>query len=383
MNTNNSSSNNLYGLPRLDKRWIWIGLGVLTLFVNYLFKLNPAFTEIIYSRGIFVIIRTVWDYTLGWLPFPLLYLLVPIVAIWSSHKLVVTIRNYKMVKWRYRLGSLLISGLALTGGIFFVFQFLWGFNYHRVSVADQMGLMLSQPDSAMVYAEAELATRMMIEARANIPGAQEESLREEHLPSNLEAHMRENLHIVLKTWNYPTPGRVRGRRVFPKGLLMRLGATGIYIPFAGEGHIDAALPPVNRPFTLAHELSHGYGIGNEGNANFWAYLSTEQSSYPSVKYSGRLSYWRYTMRQLRLLDPEAFKMLYNSVPPGVIADLQKIRNVYNQYPDFFPKINQQVYHSYLRSQGVKEGILSYHEVIAMVRAWREKTKDPQQPDHTE
>jgi len=227
MNTKNTVSNNFSGLPRLDKRWIWIGLGVLTLFVNYLFKLNPAFTEIIYSRGIFVIIRTVWDYTLGWLPFPLLYLWLPAVVLWGSHKLVITIRNYKMVKWRYRLGSLLISILALSGGIFFLFQFLWGFNYHRVSVAEQMGLLLSQPDSAMVYAEAELASRMLIEARTKIPNAQGQALREEHLPPDLEAFMRDNLKTTLKSWNYPTPGRVRGRRVFPKGLLMRLGPSQV------------------------------------------------------------------------------------------------------------------------------------------------------------
>jgi len=80
------------------------------------------------------------------------------------------------------------------------------------------------------------------------------------------------------------------------------------------------------------------------------------------------------MRQLRLLDPEAFNALYNSMPEGVIADLQEIQNVYDQYPDFFPKLNQQVYNSYLKSQGVRKGILSYNEVVAMVRAWREKVK---------
>ncbi len=372
MSRQETSVGRLMGFPKLDRRWLWIGAGLITLIINYLFKLNPNFTEIVYSRGIFVLIRNVWDYTLGWLPFPILYLILPILIVWVSRKLIITLRNYQQVRWRYRLGSMLISLLALISGIFTLFQFLWGFNYHRVPVEVQLGLTLRSPDSAAIYSEAQLATGWVIESRAQIPNIDSDPLSPTHLPDNLELHMRSQLVKALRDWKYPTPGRVRGRRLHPEGLLMRLGATGIYIPFVGEGHIDSALPPVVRPFTLAHELSHGLGIGDEGSANFWAFLATEQSTDPAIKYSGRLAYWRYTMRQLRLLDRGAFERIYDNLPEGIIADLNEIRNVYSKYPDFFPEMNRRVYDSYLKSQGVEKGILSYNELVARVRAWRMK-----------
>jgi len=372
MKTKNITFRGLYTFPRMDRRLIWIGLGLFTWVVNYLFQLNPAFTEIVYSRGIFLLLRWVWDYTLGWLPFPLLYLAVPLILAFFFRKGIKAIQNYQQVRWRYRIGSFLFSLLAFLGAVFFLFQFMWGFNYYRVPVAEQMGLTLSAPDSNKVYTEAALAQQMILEVYAKISHKDDQPLLAKHLPENLEAELRANLTQVLAEWEYPTPGRVRSRIVFPKGLLMRLGASGIYIPFVGEGHIDAALPPVSQPFTLAHEMAHGYGIGNEGSANFWAYLTTEQSSHPAIQYSGRLAYWRYAMRQLRLLDTQAFQQHLEALPKGIQADMAAVREAYRQYPDFFPEFNERAYNSYLQSQGVKEGILSYQQLVALVQAWRVK-----------
>ena len=57
------------GIGNLDKRFTWIGLGLFTMFITFLLGLNPTFTEVVYSRGLFALIRWVWDYTLGWIPF--------------------------------------------------------------------------------------------------------------------------------------------------------------------------------------------------------------------------------------------------------------------------------------------------------------------------
>ena len=358
-------------LPRLDKRFVWIGMGILAFFLTQLFKWNPPFTEIVYSRGIFLGFRWVWDHSLGLLPIPLLYVLICLLGIWLGRKFWLTSKNFKGVKWRYRLGSLFLSLLAIIGLVYFLFQFLWGFNYYRVPVQEQLDLRLVEMDSTDVYEEARWATENMLKNRQLIAASMDESLGYQNLPNALESKARRALEQVLMESQYPTNGRVRGRILWPKGFLLRLGASGIYIPFVGEGHIDAALPAASRPFTLAHELSHGYGFGDEGTANFWGYLATQASDDPSIRYSGSLAYWRYTARSLVLLNPTAFRAMRDTLPNGIMEDLKAIRQVYDDYPDFFPSFNEVVYDSYLKSQGVSEGKLSYNKIVPMVRAWRE------------
>ena len=61
--------------------------GLCALLLRFIFSLSPEITETIYSRGIFVVIRYVLDYTIGLIPFPLLYPLIVLlflVVIWNG-----------------------------------------------------------------------------------------------------------------------------------------------------------------------------------------------------------------------------------------------------------------------------------------------------------
>ena len=283
-------------LPQLDRRFMWIGLGFLTFILTQLFSWNPTFTEIVYSRGLFLGWRWIWDRTIGLLPFPVLYLLLAGLIFWVGRKSWKTLKNFRGVKWRHRLGSLFLSLLAFVSFLYFLFQFMWGFNYYRVPIEEQLRLELTPLDSTDVREEFAWATRQMLKDRSQIPLLTEGELLYDDLPQTLEKDVRIALEKALAASQYPINSRVRGRILQPKGSLLRMGASGIYIPFVGEGHIDAALAPASRPFTLAHELSHGYGFGDEGTANFWGYLATQEAEHPAIRYSGSLTYWRYTAK---------------------------------------------------------------------------------------
>ena len=59
---------------RYRQYWLGIALGLLTFLLKGLFSANPSLTEILYSRGLFLAVRTLIDYLLAWLPIPLIYL---------------------------------------------------------------------------------------------------------------------------------------------------------------------------------------------------------------------------------------------------------------------------------------------------------------------
>src|SRR5690606_10755435 len=161
----------------------------------------------------------------------------------------------------------------------------------------------------------------------------------------------------------PGIGRVRVRQPWPKGILMRWSTAGIYIPQVAEGHIDRGLAAVQKPFTMAHEMAHGYGVTDEGACNFIAWLACRQSPDPAIRYSGALLYWRYVASEM---PREAVDQALQKLPPVVERSLRVIRDNNRRYPDILPRLRDLIYGTYLRGHGVQGGLRSYHYVVLMV-----------------
>lgn len=354
------------------RSWPWIGivLGGLTWVLLMIFQANPFFTEVVYSQGVFALLRTVWDYSLGWLPFPWLYLAVPFLIF----LLIRTIkkREKQILVWHVRLRRILLGILGAFGMVMFLFYFSWGFNYQRVSIEDRLSMEVDSLTLDGLREEYRLATISLLRADSAL-GSRTKAISEEDLPDNLESYLRNSEKQWLTSHNLSAPGRPRGRRVFPKGMLMQLGASGIYIPFVAEGHIDASLPPVMRPSTMAHELGHAFGYGDEGTCNFLGWATCVYSDHPVVQYSGRLAYWRETANRLGIIERDSVLAQIERLPNGIQADLTEIRAVREKYPGFFPQVSTAIYDEYLQAQGIEEGMLNYARVIHLVKAWRKTT----------
>ncbi|MEL6926376.1 MAG: DUF3810 family protein, partial [Bacteroidota bacterium] len=191
-----------------------------------------------------------------------------------------------------------------------------------------------------------------------------------NLPTALEPFMRKEMKALLRDLSFPTPGRVRGRQLQPKGILLRFSTAGVYLPWTGECHIDAGLHPLQKPFVMAHELAHGYGFTDEGSCNFLAFLACIQSDHTFVKYSGYLNYWRYLAGAYRSYYPEEYTGFRENLPKGVQNDLNEINAYMARYPDWIPELRYVAYETYLKAQGIDEGMENYNRVIMLVTAWR-------------
>ena len=154
-------------------------------------------------------------------------------------------------------------------------------------------------------------------------------------------------------------------------MLLRISTAGVYLPWVLEAHIDAGLHPLQHAFTLTHEATHAYGFTDEGVCNFWAYVATHDHSNLYIRYAGLLTYWRYLASSYRKVAPEAYRAYRREeVPTGISNDLMAIYRNGQQYPDILPAVRDRAYDTYLKSQGVKEGLQSYSRVVLLVQAWR-------------
>ena len=354
----------------MDSRWIWILLGFITLIIRYL---TPAeWIESLYSRGLFLWIRRIIDYGIGWFPIPLLYVFYAVLIIWLIVKIFKT--NWKLFfKWKHLLDAF-FSLIAFSGGLLFFFFFLWGFNYGRVPLVQQLKLKLQPIGVEELKIELEKVTKKVLATRERLDSVGEETLKENLFPSKLESRCRAAVEATLAELHYPTAGKVRGRILPTKGILLRFSSSGVYWPFVGEGNIDGGLHPLQQPFTLCHELSHGYGMTNEGVCNFLGYIATQKSDNEYIRYSGLLSYWRYIAIAYQRFAREDYWKFRETLPKGFQADLDAINKSLDKYPDIFPRLRYAAYDTYLKSQGIEEGMKSYSTVIMLVRAWERRTK---------
>jgi len=329
--------------------------------------------ESVYSRGIYQGVRWIFDHTVTITPIPLLYVLAILLLIWLVWSIFKFFRDARPIS--KRLGSTLYSLLAFAGGFIFFFMWLWGFNYARIPIETQLDFDPQPLTLQDIQATFNEHTILLDSLRQNIPNADTTTLSADFLPENLETKMRDLLTTTLIDLNYPTTGRVRGRLIYPKGILIRNSASGIYIPFVAEGNIDGGLHHLSIPFTIAHEMAHGYGHGDEGTCNFLAYLACQRATDPYIRYAGTYSYWRYLRSALRSFDRDTYLELEAQLPTGIRNDLESLKRSWKLYPQSFPKFRDWLYDRFLKSQGVTEGVKSYSKVVKMVETWEKKKSE--------
>lgn len=320
-------------------------LGVLSIFASRILAKSPEITESIYRNTVFYGYRWIWDTTLGWVPFPVMLLVfifyfLHAVRLWRRRWLF----NYK--PW-FRLP------LNFLGGLILWFYLAWGFNYSAVGLVDKLNIDTST--TADLSGLRAMAVQKASAARQNSEVAR---FQETHV-SSAEMHTIHNLvREFLQQTEVATPGLVRVRVISLNGWMRRMGVSGIYLPFSGECHVDGSYPLLQQWFTIAHEIAHGYGITDEGECNFVAFMALQASADDSFVYAAWFSLL------LELVPRSEFEML----PSELAMDRLMLRQNAERYPPYIPRLAEKTNHLFLKSQGVDDGIESYDRWPMMVQA---------------
>lgn len=366
---------------KVRRALLWAALGACAFGLQIGLGPDSALAERFYSRGLFVGFRWIWDRTLGLSPAPWLYVFLAAVLVRLGWGLARRLARRKkagpsaslpLPPHGRTLARLLLGAVAWAGRLVFFFYLLWGFNYNRVGVGRQMGLEAAALTAADLRAELSWAAGLAAEARAAIPGAGDGALAKADRPESLETTMRARMAAVLRRAGLPAPGRVRIRALRPAGWLRRFGSDGVYIPYFGEGYVAGDLLPHERPFTLAHEMAHGYGLTDEGGVNFLAFLACRDSSDPLIRYSAAAALWIYAAGDLAAESAAEARAAWDALPAGMKADIRAAQRQAARYRGLVERASGRIYEKFLRSNQVKEGLRSYSRFVGLVAAWRKK-----------
>jgi hypothetical protein len=350
--------------------WSWAILGVFALLIRFVAAQYPEATDDIYSRMFFPVIRNVIDMTLGKLPFPSVYLFI------ASVVLVIGVyinRLRKRKGWKYKI---FYSFRALSNGLgalIFFFLFFWGFNYQRTSIVQQLGLVPKALNLEQVKNEINITQRLVQQYRRALK--LDTAAIQETIPyPELEIMVRRNIADNLDMLGLNFTGRPRTKLFSPPGFMRKMGILGIYFPFTGESYIDPTLHALEKPFTVAHEMAHSYGVTDEGEANFIAWVICTNSDDPLMGYSGQLKLLAYQIRDYYKMDPKAYKKWIITLDSGVRNDLISIQKAGEEIKPYSIELSRRTNDIFLKSQGVKAGIMSYQQLPKLAFAWRERMK---------
>ncbi|NLB11006.1 DUF3810 domain-containing protein [bacterium] len=141
--------------------------------------------------------------------------------------------------------------------------------------------------------------------------------------------------------------------------LSEMQTTGISFSLTGENHVNKLMPPVEIPFTLAHELAHSKGVMREDDANLCALLVCLNSDNSFIKYS---AYFRACPRLLSAVyyscSKEDFEEVQASLSSLVLNEYANYDEYWEEHK-FFSEFQVWLNDLYLKSQGISTGVDSY------------------------
>lgn len=318
--------------------------GSVAIVVFILLKLQPDWAEGIYGLVVYPFIRKVFDFSIGLLPFPAVYL-VPIplfVLVWRHF------RTRKPIVHHFR------SGLNFVGWAVALFYFLWGFNYARPDLSQRIDSHKTQVSDSMLIALGTYTVKSLNSLRtANVISALPNSSRPESI-------LRAAVEQSVAQYGIELNTRSRARLLSPPGVLRKMGITGIYFPFTGEGLLEKSHPQPEKLFVMAHELAHSYGITDEGEANLVAYLACTNHDNSLIQYAGHLSMWEYLRGSLIRRNIAAVTEFEDRLSELVKADLEMLKAERNRFREWIPHLGEKVNDTYLKAQGIEAGVEAYN-----------------------
>ena len=353
----------------MKKRKLYLILFIpIQLIGFYIIELSPNFIEEYYSTGLYKYISSILRILLGFIPLAIGQLIffagaiLPFVYIFWRAVLLFK----KKVRLKEEVKKLVFNGLAIFSIVYFLFNMLWGLNYHRISIADIRHFNKSNYTTTDLIEVSDFLIqetnkfRLQISCNDSLPLTVEISNKVifEMAKNGYDQISKTNPELEYK---YPSI-----KPMFTPQVYSYLGISGIYSPFTGEALVNASVPTFTLPATVCHEMAHQIGFALEDEANYIAYITCKNNPSPIFKYSGSLLAIRYAMNTLAHIDSCAYRKLINKINFGVMLDIKMHKTFWRQYSGLMNQVSSTFNDLYLKSNHQKQGVESYNLMVNLL-----------------
>jgi len=349
------------------RKWLFPLPAVIGLLLFGLLPYAPQLTERVFSRFLFRVIAVPLGALAAVFPLSLTECLAVLALPLFILLLIGWIRRMKRSANRRRLlgRSVRAAGWALSSA-FLLYMLLHGANFYRLPAAALMDIDTAVRSPAYLQqvcidlAEKASAQRQLVaedeEGCMRLSQSKAATLRLAHDGYNKLSHRYPFL------WG----GVWRAKPVLLSHWWSYTGITGMYFPLFAEANVNVDIPDWSIPSTAAHELAHTRGFAREDECNFFSYLTSIASDSADFRYSGYLFAYIYCSNALYAYNGEMGAEARAHCSEGVIRDLAANSRYWKQFEGKVQEVSTSVNNSFISSQGVEDGELSYGRVVQLI-----------------
>ena len=355
---------------RLKRFWLLVP-GAVALVLTWLAPMNPATTEALFSRGLYLWWSSAWGFLPSLVPFSVAQWVVVaalvLIAVFIIYYIIRLVRGKgerTLILWR-AMGT----ALAAVSIAFFLFATLCGLNYYRPTFVEEAGFEVRPSTTEELTALCENLAGEMNSARAEIDGSPD-AFAVTH--GGFEAYSREAVsNMALLAEAYPALSRPLyspPKPVLFSRLMSYADISGMYFPFTVESNINTDGPFFTIPATMGHELAHQCGFMREDEANFIGYLTCKNSDDPLTRYSGYALAYDYAITALAREDPSQAQAIAATLSEAVRTDRQERAAFWRQFEGPLAEVSHAANNAYLRANQQQDGTKSYGRMVDLLLA---------------
>ncbi|MEM1338140.1 MAG: DUF3810 domain-containing protein [Bacteroidota bacterium] len=321
---------------------------------------HPDWIETYYSEGLYPYISQFLRMLFGWIPF-------------SVGDLFYTVLFFAAFRYLYLHGKrlwkrpkqfLVDFGIVLSLA-YFIFHLFWGLNYYRLPLEEKFGIQ-----KEYTITDLEEFTDYLIQKTNKIQFqiTQDTSLAVQ-LPYTRNEIFQKTIGVYAQvqsnhpSFGYPIPSLKKSIYSLP---LTYMGYGGYINPFTGEAQVNGEIPILRYPTVSAHEIGHQTGYSSESATNFIGFWITSQSKDPHFKYAAYSHALAYCLSDLRAKDTETFKVLWDTVNPGIKKNYEELRRFWHAYENPTEPLFKSIFNAFLKANSQAEGIQSYNRVVGLL-----------------
>lgn len=325
---------------------------LVVILVIFIFSRTASLSEW-YIQSIYPAVAGIFSTVSGILPFSL-YDMFILVAILYLLKLVLF-----LIIGRTGFRNTLYYTIRFTVILAVWFYFGWGISYFREDFykRTENHETIYNPENLLNF-----TTRFIDDA--NNSYVDFDVMEKEGIRQELERSYN-TMHETLSI-SYPN-GKRRPKKMIFESLFTKMGVSGYFSPFTNEIHVNNYSLNFTYPYTLAHEMSHQFGIAKESESNLYAFVICNNSNDERIKYSAYISIINYLLNDVHTLLPDEYESLIGSIRPEIIADLQRNRNHWlSARNETLSNAQDRAYDTYLKSNKISSGRENYSEVVGLL-----------------
>lgn len=349
----------------------------LSILINTISSRYPYFIEKYYSLGVNKFVVEILSNISGIFPISLyeltMYLIVIFIALFIIYTIYIITTNHS--KFKIFIKNSLLNILSIISIVYFLFIILWGLNYNRMpleyTLIENYNLKYNKSISSIDKTKEDLAnlyeflienaneSRKLVKCSNGIMKANTDYkgiINRAYLGYENILDLLPNLYGNYKNAKY----------IISSKLMCYTGITGIYFPFTGEANVNISIPDIYIPSTTLHEMAHQRGYASEDEANFIAYLSSINHPHIDFKYSGYILALNHTANALYSVDYDTYVTLSKNISKDVLSDLKNNSEFWKKYEGKIDDISNEINNTYLKSNGVSEGVKSYGKMVDLL-----------------